>query len=45
MIRVERCTPAAHGQMTGDAIHAIWQMLAGLGFIDPHLTPSGKLEF
>jgi hypothetical protein len=31
--------------MVGDAIQAIGQMLANMGYSDPHLLPSGKLNF
>lgn len=37
-------TPA-HRKMVGDAIQAIGQMLANMGYSDPHLLPSGKLNF
>jgi hypothetical protein len=29
----------------GDAVRAIGQMLANMGFNDPRLLPSGKLNF
>ncbi len=34
-----------HGRTVGDALRAVGQALASLGFPDPRLLPSRKLEF